>query len=206
MSLASCDADGGSFMSLGIGTMKFQNSNLRARQVLNDCRWAIGAYSEVTSGEPLRVNWVSVITLLRAVGHVLRKVDAAHDPSVSHAAAEVWDEWNRTRPEPKIFWEFIESERNSVVKQYEFGFERTISSTPPRGKAGFRMKADLLSVEGGPLPLQDLPNLASQIKDGPFIGRSELEVAWEALQWWDHVLDGIEGSVGNSRHTVKERV
>ena len=92
-------------------------------------------YSETTSGEPLRIIWVSVITLLRAVGHVLQKVDAPSDPAVSRAVAEAWDRLCRSRPEPEIFWEFIESERNSVVKQYEFGFDRTISLEPPRGKA-----------------------------------------------------------------------
>lgn len=108
--------------------MKTDKSKLLARKVLNDCRWAIAGYSETLSGEPLRVSWVSITTLLRAVGHVLCKVDAARDRTVAEIAAKEWDRLRASKPKPEIFWEFIESERNSVLKQYEFGFSRTFGS------------------------------------------------------------------------------
>jgi hypothetical protein len=47
-------------------------------------------------------------------------------------------------------------------------------------------------VTGGALPAQVLPNLHSKIIDGPFEGRSEKEVALEAVEWWDAYLTNIE--------------
>ena len=174
-------------------------NNLMARRVLSDCRWALSLYTQCVSGEPLRVNWVSVITLLRAVGHVLDKVDAFRDADVKDVVEREWDQLRSTKPKPEIFWEFIESERNNVVKQYEFGFSRTVFVTPPPGKAGLIIPIDLLSVCGGPLPPQDLPNLTSALNGGPFEGRSELDVAREAVDWWDSYLTKIERLVDKQR-------
>jgi hypothetical protein len=123
---------------------------------------------------------------------VLRKVDAARDRTVAEIAAKEWDRLRASKPKPEIFWEFIESERNSLLKQYEFGFSRTFGSVPPLGQGGFEIRADLLSVTGGALPAQALPNLRSKIIDGPFEGRSEKEVALEAVEWWDAYLTNIE--------------
>ena len=98
-----------------------------------------------------------------------------------------------TRPKPEILWCFIEDERNNLLKQYEFGFSRTITvHRPLPGEAGVTMTADLLGVRGGELPCQNLPGLASCFTDGPFKGCSEQEVANEAVIWWDRLLTDIE--------------
>jgi hypothetical protein len=143
---------------------------------------------------------VSIVTLLRAVGHVLYKVDAKADADVAYVIEQKWNALKRTRPKPEILWEFIESERNSIVKQYEFGFARTIVVTkPPEGQGGAVIKVDLLSVSGGPLPPQDFPELESLITDGPFRGRPEKEIAQEAIEWWDKCLDDIEKLVAQRK-------
>jgi hypothetical protein len=74
---------------------------------------------------------VSIVALLRAVGHVLDKVDARADADVAYVV-EQWNALKMTKPKPEMLWEFIESERNSVVKQHEFGFARTIVATKPQ--------------------------------------------------------------------------
>ncbi len=76
--------------------MKNRKSILVARLVLEDCRWAISNHTETLSGEALRVSWVSIVTLLRAVGHVLEKVDAVRDSDVAEVVRE---EWKKPRPE-----------------------------------------------------------------------------------------------------------
>ncbi len=146
------------------------------------------------SGEPLRVAWVSIVTLLRAVGHTLKEVDAKRDPVILEVVNQKWDAWLDSKPEPRIFWEFIQAERNNVVKQYEFGFTRAYTLTRPKlGVAGLIVTADMLSVTGGPLPPQPFPELQSLIKEGPFRGRPEHEVAQEAADWWDAQLRDVEG-------------
>ena len=191
--------------------------NLRARLVLSDCQWALQHLSGTLSGEPLRISWVAVVTLLRAVGHVLDQVDAEADADVHHVVKEKHRSCVRTRPQPEIYWQFIYCERNNILKQYRFGFSRTIepapdttlylsagqtiryqvtptSSTPDGRTDGLAIKYDALSVTGGPLPPQKRP-IKSLVTEGPFQGRPEKDVAEEAIRWWMDYLDDIESLV-----------
>jgi len=191
--------------------------NLRARLVLSDCQWALQQFSETVSGEPLRITWVAVVTLLRAVGHVLDQVDAKADADVRHVATEKHRSCKRTKPLPEIYWQFICRERNNILKQYRFGFARMFASSAgtslqlwtgqriacqvigtssiPGGRTdGLAFVYDALSVTGGPLPPQERP-IRSLIPDGPFKGRSEKDVAEEAIRWWTDYLDEVESLV-----------
>jgi len=63
------------------------------------------------------------LTLLRATGHVLAKVDSTHSAKHSATIRSIWREWQDDRHANWIFWDFIENERNNVVKEFEFGFQ-----------------------------------------------------------------------------------
>jgi hypothetical protein len=169
---------------------------LRARSVLADCRWALAQYSSELSGPRLRVAWVGIVTLLRAVGHVLKKVDARDDPKIRQIVDQLWNEWASTKP--AIFSEFIENERNSVLKQYEFGFSRTFEARrTEEGPVTIDLRGDLLArAESNELPQVALRGLQSIILDGPFHGRPESGVAAEAIEWWELQLTQIERRAG----------
>lgn len=69
------------------------------------------------------IPWVAGLSCLRSTGHVLAKVDSSRSPKHKEAVSDRWSEW-RARPEEHwIFWEFIEQERNNVLKEFEFGFK-----------------------------------------------------------------------------------
>ncbi len=55
--------------------------------------------------------------MIRAVGHVLDKVDG-RNPAVKQAAATMYLNWKKPDPEHLIFREFIEKERNNLLKEY----------------------------------------------------------------------------------------
>ena len=64
---------------------------------------------------------MAALALVRAVGHVLDKMDANENgprPGLEVAYAK----WKANRDEHRIFWEFIEEERNNILKEYTFGF------------------------------------------------------------------------------------
>jgi hypothetical protein len=48
-----------------------------ARLVLDDCRGALADLKEGVQGAEWRRRWIVTVVLLRAVGHVLEKVDGA---------------------------------------------------------------------------------------------------------------------------------
>src|SRR4051794_28573542 len=93
-----------------------------ARKVLADCETAHDLLEAESDTARFRVLWVSGVALLRSVGHVLQKVDSKRDPRIAGAVAAAWERWKVDREANAVFWEFIEEERNYILKEYEFGF------------------------------------------------------------------------------------
>lgn len=67
--------------------------------------------------------WVAAVVLLRAVGHVLSKIDATKSAKHKEEIGRLWEDWKLEREGNWIFWDFIENERNNIVKAYQFGVE-----------------------------------------------------------------------------------
>ena len=159
----------------------------RARLVLEDAHFALRMHGVATYGPAFRTSWLGIITQLRAVGHVLDKVDGPTDPRLAKVVTERWQELNRSKPEPAIFWGFIESERNRFLKNYEHGITRmrVIRGADPN----IVMALDLANAGKGvqfgsaynvPPEVPDR-TVISIIADGPFAGQSEAAVAALAL-------------------------
>jgi hypothetical protein len=96
---------------------------LAARRVLRDAyrarhELAKALQSNVTASQRLR--WVAVITLLRAVGHALDSVDGRRSPAMKEATKAAWTRWRQNTFTHLIFHEFIQRERDVVLKEYRF--------------------------------------------------------------------------------------
>jgi hypothetical protein len=141
--------------------------------VLSDCELAFKDFEAAGPTPFWRTRWTALMALLRAVGHVLDKIDGARGAELREAIDEAWDEVNRTKPEPRILWEFIEQERNNVVKAYEVGVRLNTTITP-----GW----------SGPAAT----TYESFIRSGVYRGRDALEVCQEAIAFWEGYLDRIE--------------
>jgi hypothetical protein len=63
---------------------------------------------------------VACVALLRAVGHVLDKVDSKRSPAHKRLISSLWSDLTSDRLSYPIFWDFIASERNSILKEYKF--------------------------------------------------------------------------------------
>ena len=159
-----------------------------ARIVLQDAKHALFKHTNNLQCEEFRISWFAVVGLLRAVGHALEKVDAKTSPAMRVAIQLKWKELNATRPEPSIFWGFIESERNRFLKNYEHGISRTLISRYTNGEKVILF--DAANAQGA--ILSSGTEMESYIADGPFQGRHETEVAWKAHQWWERYLDEVD--------------
>ena len=104
-------------------------AGLRARVVIDDCRVAIETLDECEFGPEWRRSWVTVVALPRAVGHVLQKVDARTDARMAEVIRQQYESLKRSKPEPAIYWAFIEGERNNVLKEYQFSGRHASSTT-----------------------------------------------------------------------------
>jgi hypothetical protein len=149
----------------------------KARSVLEDCKHAHALLEDEVRPDSFRVLWVAGIALARAVGHVLQKVDAAESGPLKKAVDQAYADWKNNREDNAIFWEFIEEERNRVLKQYEAGF--------------FAGPVDILAGE----QIHTLDeNLFCPITDGRFSGEDCRDVLAEAIKWWERQLAQIEAS------------
>jgi hypothetical protein len=72
-----------------------------------------------------RLYWVAGIALLRTIGHVLAKADAVASPRHQTEIDRLWEGWKADRALSSIFWNFIEKERNNLLKTYSFGARLT---------------------------------------------------------------------------------
>lgn len=100
---------------------------LKAWSPLWDCVSILFQFqnSDVADGDEelpeWRIYWVAGLALLRTVGHVLAKVDAKTSPNHADAISALWKGLQEDRGGAAIFWDFIERERNNLLKTYAFG-------------------------------------------------------------------------------------
>ncbi len=158
-----------------------------ARWVLDDCKYALARHSNDLQGEDFRTSWVTVVTLLRAVGHVLKNVDGNSNPRIGKIIREEWDKLRKTKPEPRILWKFIEQERNNVLKLYQIGIDRGLRIKGPHigGEETF-IEVDHVTSRGS-RGFSPGAKYFSHIRSGSFAGRPERDVAREAIRFWEGV-------------------
>jgi hypothetical protein len=147
---------------------------LAARRVLRDAyrarkELAKAFQSNVASTHRLR--WVTIITLLRAVGHALDSVDVRRSPAMKEAAKAAWSRWREKPLHHLIFHEFIKRERDVVVKEYRFTTGRVAVGEP----------VNVAQTIG--------PSTVLLIGDRSY---SALEAVDTALAWWEAEISQIE--------------
>ena len=148
-----------------------------ARIVLSDCRKVLGELKSETKPEDWSWKWAAFCALLRCIGHVLYKVDSKECEILRSINVEEW----RVRKDAPIFTEFIEKERNNILKQYKFSGRRY---------SGMSQGAwQRCQFQGA------VPPVTYEISDGTFKGQDPREVGAQALDWWNEYLDILDEEV-----------
>jgi hypothetical protein len=107
------------------------HQTLAAWEPFNDCVSILFHFqnSDFVDGDDelheWRLYWVAGVTLLRTIGHVLAKVDEKSSPVHAKTIRLLWNRLQRDRKSSAIFWDFIEDERNNLLKTYSFGARLT---------------------------------------------------------------------------------
>jgi hypothetical protein len=152
---------------------------LKARTVLNDCKNAHTLLESELDETRFRLIWVAGVALLRAVGHVLQKVDAEHSPALKAEIKQLYEGWKRNKEVNAIFWQFIEDERNNILKEYEVGFLAGPIDVV------FDPNAESFAID---------ENLFAPIAYGLYAGEDGRDVIADAIIWWEVQLALIENS------------
>ncbi|MCB0272650.1 MAG: hypothetical protein KDD46_06530 [Bdellovibrionales bacterium] len=151
---------------------------LKARVVLNDLKKALNELRDDLPEQDWRIKWLGICTLARSVGYVLEKIDAKNFGIEDF----VKNQWITIKKED-IFSQFIEKNRNLILKQYEFSMQRE-----PVGIGGIITQAGDRLVT-----TQDF-----NVLKGTFFKDSlPKESMEEVCQWWDKKLNTVEEFIKN---------
>ncbi len=153
-------------------------------------RRSLAEIADGVQGEAWRRRWITAVTLLRAVGHVLNKVDSMRSTAHKRVIADGWASLQRSKPEPAILWSFIDKERNSILKEYRLSAGQGVTVRPGGVSVNGRTGEQHLS-EGLP------PIYHYVINDGQFKDRDQRDVLREAIEWWRSYLDEIDRQVAS---------
>lgn len=156
-----------------------------ARAILNDCRVALGMLEDEIDTQRWRVHWVGAVALIRAVGHVLDKVDGKSNAELGRLANARFARWKLGTGDDRIFVQFIDRERNSILKQYTFGVDTsevipvavisTARGCPPNVAEAFDLGENLFR------PV---------IWDG--VAEDARDLYSNAIEWWQRELDELD--------------
>lgn len=160
-----------------------------ARVVLQDVIYVRNILEDEPRQVEWRLNWILAVVLLRSVGHVLNNVDGASSPEVKRLANKLHAEWKKDHPGHAIFRDFIERERNSIVKEYQF----TMTAGP------VPIIATIAQEDGFDTIRQALleENIYRPMGDGPYQGEDGRTMIDDAIAWWKMQLDYIDRTVSS---------
>ena len=128
------------------------------------------------------------------VGHVLHKVDGQQS-SVKEASKTAFARWKGDDPDHAIFRDFIEAERNNILKRYQ-------SKVHPSDEVQVAIVLTARNPETGEtkeIGLVDLfeENVFRPMVEGYGAGDDARDV-YEAISWWERELDAIDAVAGRS--------
>jgi len=153
---------------------------LAARRVLRDAyraRHELAKAFQSDRTDTHRLRWVTVITLLRAVGHALDSVDVRRSRAMKEAAKAAWTRWHQNPLHHLIFHEFIKRERDVVLKEYRLTSRRVAALGEPVNAIP-SIGASTVFLIGGR-------------------SYSALGAIDAALEWWEAEISQIEHEAGS---------
>jgi hypothetical protein len=158
-----------------------------ARRVLADCEAALEMLEDERDEQRWRVLWVGALALVRAVGHVLGNVDG-RIPEARDAIKAAYGSWkSKQRPEHLVFREFIDRERNNILKEYRMNVLDSSEVAVVAGDSEAGYTTDTLDE-----------NLYRPTEEGFGVGEDARDVYREAIGWWDEQLARLEAVVKQS--------
>ena len=158
-----------------------------AREALEDCRGALTELTEGIQGRQWSRRWIISIVLLRAVGHVLDNVDGIKSQEYRKAIDAWWKALKSTKPEPMIFWQLIDAERNTILKEYQTRAGQGVT---------IQLSGIQINLQTGEQKVDPSKPATYHytINTGLFAGRDQRELIAEGIAWWERELNAIDSA------------
>lgn len=169
----------------------------KSREVLQWCIYGSLKMAHQPTGPDWILVWAGTIALLRAVGHVLDKEgsDPKTDQRLQTAIKGHWSSLKKTKPNPAIFWKFIQEDRNILLKDGEFRAGQSVEIKLTGVSATF-LTENQTPPPVSPQPPSE-PIYSYHMNDGDFVGRDPRDLVAEAIRWWEAQFQQIESAALN---------
>lgn len=154
-------------------------STLACEQVLDDSELALNLLEEEADPQRFRLYWLAAVSALRSVGHVLQKVDTSTSGAHRCAIDSAYIRWKQDKQTHRIFWLFIQDERNSVLKNAD---------------ASVYPISQVLSHDAFSESEVDFDIYAPMLR-GPWEGEDCRDVIREAISWWRSELSLVKAAI-----------
>jgi hypothetical protein len=155
---------------------RHQPTGMVCRSVLRDVEQCLEWLEEESDEFRFRMALIASVALIRTVGHVLRNVDGKQHPALMEIITRRFDQWKLDRAKARVFWEFIETERNSILKEYDLRFDFAPMVTTADADHAWRIGS----------------NLYCPVAEGAYAGEDVRDILREAVAWWKEELATIE--------------
>lgn len=153
---------------------------MAARRVIRDIRIVQDDLKRALGENDLqrtRMAWIAALTLLRSVGHVLAKVDTRRAVWLKNAINTKHQAVKQDTFHNLVFHEFIERERNVVIKEYKASIFDFVDDSESEKK----LKIVVTNIQIG-----------TDVYSPP-------EAITVALRYWERYLDDVEEMALSSR-------
>jgi hypothetical protein len=168
-----------------------ETTAVRAREFLEHCRQGLDLLWRNPTGHDWVIQWAGTLGLLRTVGDALKNLqkDATADLRLQRAQAD-W--WQRTKAAaPKIYFEFINDERNILLHGATLNAGQSAMVTL-QGAEVTMLAAGQVRPPPKPIPPRPPTIYSYHMNSGPFAGSDPRELIKEGIAWWEQQIADIE--------------
>ena len=147
---------------------------VESKRILEIAKIALEMLEKETDKQQFLVEYYAAVSALRSVGHVLDKVDKQHLQGEYSTIDEWWSGIKKNREKSPIFHEFIEKERNQLLKEGAVNMDEDGS-----GK--------YLLIDNMVFPMTELSEdmVFVPIENGMYKGEDVRDVIKSAIDWWE---------------------
>ena len=169
---------------------------MKAREVLNDCKltcWELKDALEKNDQSLIRVRWITCLTFLRMVGHVLHKVDQPKYPNNQKQFDDIYS----NKKNESIFKNFIEQERNNALKGYQIDLIESENSVEVEMGLLLEDGDRFLTESGDRFILEGTEKVIHFAKKTNESNDEERPDYWidKAIEWWEIYLTELNDKI-----------
>lgn len=174
-------------------------SFLYSHRALQDCKFAI---DDLKNADRIvlsnwRTTWAGICSLLKASIHLMgtRDCRACFPTTLRDSLKAAWQELGRDKVAYPLFWQFINRERNNILKQYDFSAYAALIKEDGTYQSDYSLLGMLQTEKSALL-----------IRGGQYHGQEAIPLASSAASWVeDYIFNAVQRGGFNPETVVDSR-